>query len=66
MTRTRQTGRTDQTKKHRCANHPVRMPASSRNGIELCWECMLSKKDFERKCDANYYQPGGPGYAGEP
>ena len=49
--------------KHRCVNHPKRMPASSRDGVDLCWECLLPKKEFKRKCDENYYQPDGPGYA---
>jgi len=51
------------TEKHRCASHPDRMPAASREGVELCWECLLPKKEFERKCDKDYYLPGGPGYA---
>ena len=51
------------TEKHRCASHPDRIPAASRNGVELCWECLLPLVDYKRKCNANYYQPGGPGYA---
>jgi hypothetical protein len=55
--------------KPRCRNHPDRYCSV----IDKCWECQLGTKQFTKhlnnwqpgKTAAEFYQPGGPGYAGK-
>jgi len=48
----------------RCAKHPERYAAVSVHGTNMCWECKLGPELFEHRFGPEFYQPGGPGYAG--
>ncbi len=50
--------------RYRCARHPERYPAVT----DKCWECLLGTEGFKTKFQEMaefFYQPGGPGYAGD-
>ena len=53
--------------KTRCYNHPDRYAATS-IPEPVCWECFHGRERFKQlfKADAEtFYEPGGPGWAGE-
>lgn len=58
-------------KRYRCVNHPNRIAAvhNEYHGY-LCRECMcvankVPQELIKKRIDKAFYQPGGPGYAGD-
>lgn len=57
-------GKVAKEPKARCRNHPDRFCSV----IDKCWECQLGPEIFKKKFGdqaEGFYQPGGPGYAGD-
>lgn len=53
------------SKKYLCANHPERYAWVERLGAYLCYECAYGKTLCDGMLGESFYEPGGPGYAGE-
>lgn len=52
----------------RCHKHPERYASTSIEVGPVCWECYLGPAVFRERFKEQaetFYQPGGPGYAGE-